>query len=266
VENFLGGSEMKNDISKIKWIFLLLAAVIILAPVQVQAVTDEQKAKSEKTDKYIEKHRQRINFDYANQLDEIRAKKANELRHLEVINPDLYVRGGFVGWAGYVQNCLDLRGIDLMNDPQFAETFRDLHDRGRGLTAVEKSDLAPRLLAIAEDRFATEKSRVLRGYDAAEMQLEKERNEALDIQLTQYSEQLQYTELNPLKARPAGLISGILYSADKPAAIVGPKIVYRGDKLGAIKVVKITIEGVEFEKNGHSWTQKIGEEPSSMWQ
>jgi hypothetical protein len=258
---------MNCYISIRRWIALVVLAVIAPALGQptTQTVTDEQKAKSDKIDKSIEWQRQRINYDYAIQLDEIRAKRADELRHFEIINPDLTVRGGFVGWAGYVQNCLELRGIDLMDDPQFAETFRDLHDKGRGLTAIEKSDLTPRLLAIAEDRFATEQSRVLGRFSAAELQLEKERNEALNIRLTQYSEQLQNSELNPIQAKPAGLISGILYSADKPAAIVGPKIVYQQDKLGDVRVVKINVGTVEFDKNGHTWTQKIGEAPSSMW-
>ena len=251
-----------------RWIALVVLAVIAPALGQstTQTVTDDQKVKSEKIDKSIEWQRQRINYDYAIQLDEMRANKASDFRSLEVINPDLTVRGGFVGWAGYIQNCLELRGVDLMEDPQFAETFRDLHDGGGGLTAIEKFDLAPRLLAIAEDRYAAEKSRALGRYNAAELQLEKERNEALNIRLTQYSEQLQNVELNPMQVKPAGLISGILYSADKPAAIVGSKIVYQKDKLGDVQVVKINAGTVEFDKNGHTWTQKIGEAPSSMWQ
>ena len=252
-----------------RWIAIIVLAVIALPAMgqpATQAVTDEQKAKLDKIDKSVEWQRQKINYDYAIQLDEMRAKKANELRHLEIINPDLTVRGGFVGWAAYIQNVLDLRGIDLMDDSQFAETFRDLHDIGRGLTAVEKSDLAPRLLAIAEDRFAEEKSRAMGRFSAAELQLEKERNDALNIHLPQYSEQLQYSQLAPMQAKPAGLISGILYSADRPAAIVGSKIVYQENKLGDVRVVKINVDSVEFDKSGHSWTQKIGELPSSMWQ
>ena len=251
-----------------RWIALVVLAVIAPALGQstTQTVTDEQKVKSEKIDKSVEWQRQRITYDYAIQLDEMRAKKANDLRQLKVINPDLTVQEGFVGWSGYVQNCLELRGIDLMDDPQFAETFRDLHGEGENLTAVQKFDLTPRLLAIAEDRFAAEENRVRGGYSAAEMQLERERNEALDIRLTQHREQLQNVELNPMQVKQAGLISGILYSADRPAAIVGSKIVYQQDKLGDVRIVKISVGAIDFDKNGHSWTQKIGEAPSSMWQ
>jgi hypothetical protein len=251
-----------------RWIAMIVLAVIAPAWGQpnTPAVTDEQKARPDKIDKSVEWQRQRINYDYTIQLDEIRAKKTNELRHLQVINPDLTVRGGFVGWAEYVQNCLDLRGVDLMDNPQFAETYRDLYGGEGGLSAVERIDLTPRLLAIAEDRFAEEQNKALRGYDAAELQLEKERNEALNIRLSQYSEQLQNSQLAPMQAKQAGLISGILYSVDKPAAIVGSKIVYQEDKLGDVRVVKINVGTIEFDKNGHSWTQKIGELPSSMWQ
>jgi hypothetical protein len=260
---------MNCYISIQRWIALIVLAVIAPAlggQATTQTVTDEPKVKSEKMDKSIEWQRQMINYDYAIQLDEMRAKKASDLRRLEVINPDLTVQEGFAGWAAYVQNCLDLRGIDLMDDPQFAETFRDLHGKGKNLTAIEKFDLTPRLLAIAEDRFAAEEYNTLRGYDAAELQLEQERNEALNIRLTQYREQLQYSELNPMQVKPAGLISGILYSADRPAAIVGSKIVYQQDKLGDVRIVKISVGAVDFDKNGRTWTQKIGEAPSSMWQ
>ena len=251
-----------------RWIALVVFALIAPALGQptAQTVTDEQKAKLDKIDKSVEWQRQRINCDYAIQLDEMRVKKANELLHLEVINPDLTVRGGFVGWAGYIQNCLELRGVDLMDDPQFAETFREIYGGGGGLSAAERLNLTPRLLAIAENRFADEKSRAMGRFSAAELQLEKERNDALNIRLSQYSKQLNNSELNPPQVKPAGLISGILYSADKPAAIVGPKIVYQKDKLGNVRVVKINFDTVEFDKNGHSWTQKIGEEPSSIWQ
>jgi hypothetical protein len=252
-----------------RWIALIVLAVV--APVlggqpATQAVTDEQKVKPENTDKYVEQQRQEINFYYANQLEEIRAKKANELRQLEIVNPELYVQDGFAGWAEYVQNALALQGVDLMDDPQFAETLHGLYDGRGGLTAIEKLNLAPRLLAIAEDRFTAEENRTLMGFGAAELQLEKERNDALNIRLSQYSEQLKNSELNQPKTKPAGVISGILYSADKPAAIVGSKIVYQGDKLGSVSVIKIEAGTVKFDKNGNSWTQKIGEAPSSMWQ
>jgi hypothetical protein len=259
---------MNRCISIQRWIALVVLVVIAPALGQptTQTVTDEQKAKLDKIDKSVEWQRQRINYDYAIQLDEMRVKKANELLHLDAINPDLTVRGGFVGWATYIQNALDLRGVDLMDDPQFAETFRDIYGGNGGLSAVERLNLTPRLLAIAEDRFAEEKSRTMGRFSADELQLEKERNEALNIRLTQYSEQLQYSELNPMQVKPAGLISGILYSADRPAAIVGPKIVYQEDKLGDVRIVKISVGAIDFDKNGHSWTQKIGEAPSSMWQ
>ena len=253
-----------------RWIALI--AIAIIAPALAQpaptapAVTDEQKAKTEKIDKYIEQQRQFINFYYDNQLVQIRANKADAMRRLTIINPDLYVRAGFIGLAEYVQNCLALRGIDLMSDPQFAETFRDLHDGGGGLTETEKLDLAPRLLSIAEDRFAREENRTLLGYDAAELKLAKERDYALNVQLKHEEEHLKNNALNPPAAKPAGLVSGILYSGEKSAAIVGSQIVHNGDKLDSVKVAKINSDSVEFDKSGRTWTQKVGEAPSAMWQ
>jgi len=57
------------------------------------------------------------------------------------------------------------------------------------------------------------------------------------------------------------LITGILYSEDKPSAVIGNRIVYEGDTLHGINVVKIYKEKVEFEKNGKRWTQPIENHP-----
>jgi hypothetical protein len=259
---------MERYISIQRWIALIVLGVIApaLGQTTTQTVTDEQKAKLDSIDKYIECQRQEINNDYAMKLIEIRTHRENQLRRLEIINPELYVRCGFVGWAGYVQNSLALRGIDLMDDSQFVGTFRDLHNEGNGLSAVEKMELTPRLLAIAEDRFAAEQNRTLRGYEAAELQAAKNRDYALNVQLPQFSEQLKNNCLNPPTAKPAGFVSGIVYSGDKSAAIVGSQIIHSGDTLGSVRIVKINLDTVEFDKNGHSWTQKIGEAPSTMWQ
>ncbi len=264
---------MKRHTTFSRWIAFIVLMTIIsapalaAAPAAAPAVTDDQKAKLDNIDKCIEQQKQNINYNYEIWKDEIRAKRADETRLLEIINPDLYVRGGFTGWANYVANSLELRGIDMKNDPQFAETFHNLYSTDDGFTAIQKFQLEPRLLAIAEERYAREENRTLRGYKAAELRLEQERKYALDVELAQYAEQLKNNALNPPKAKPvpAGQVAGILYSSDKSAAIVGSQIVHNGDKLDSVKVVKITPDAVEFDKNGRTWTQKVGEAPSSMW-
>lgn len=53
-------------------------------------------------------------------------------------------------------------------------------------------------------------------------------------------------------------VRGIMYSMDRPSAIVGDRIVYEGDILpSGVKVIKINPDSVEFESNEKRWTQKV---------
>jgi hypothetical protein len=54
-------------------------------------------------------------------------------------------------------------------------------------------------------------------------------------------------------------IKDILYSADKPSAVVGNRIVYVGSKVGGATILRINKESVEFEKDGKSWVQTIND-------
>jgi type II secretory pathway component PulC len=52
-------------------------------------------------------------------------------------------------------------------------------------------------------------------------------------------------------------VRGIVWSEDKPAAIIGTEIVYKGETIQDLKIVDITRDSVEFEQNGKTWIQKI---------
>ena len=53
------------------------------------------------------------------------------------------------------------------------------------------------------------------------------------------------------------IVKGIVYSEDKPAAVVDGRIVHQGDKVFDADVVKINRDSVEFETNGKRWIQKV---------
>jgi cation transport ATPase len=53
------------------------------------------------------------------------------------------------------------------------------------------------------------------------------------------------------------VVNGILYSEDKPSAVVGDQIIHEGDILRYFNVVRIYKDKVEFEKNDKRWTQSI---------
>ena len=62
-----------------------------------------------------------------------------------------------------------------------------------------------------------------------------------------------------------GLVTGILFSDGRPAAIVGSQVLYEGDIKQGVTIVKITKEKVHFEKDGRLWTQRVQEIPPRYW-
>ena len=64
---------------------------------------------------------------------------------------------------------------------------------------------------------------------------------------------------------PDGLVTGILLSHDRPAAIIGTQLFYEGDVTCGIRIVKIHKDKVEFEKNDQTWTQAIQQPPPNHW-
>ena len=52
-------------------------------------------------------------------------------------------------------------------------------------------------------------------------------------------------------------VRDIVYSKDKPSAVVNAHIVYVGHKVGDATVVQILRDGVEFERDGKKWVEKV---------
>jgi hypothetical protein len=63
----------------------------------------------------------------------------------------------------------------------------------------------------------------------------------------------------PHSAAGTIIIRDIVFSRDKPSAVIGSKIVYVGDVINGATIVKIDRDGVEFEKNGDRWEQMVRE-------
>ena len=54
-------------------------------------------------------------------------------------------------------------------------------------------------------------------------------------------------------------VRDIVYSHDRPSAVIGTKILYEGDKVNDATIIKINRNSIEFEKNGEKWEQKVRE-------
>ena len=69
---------------------------------------------------------------------------------------------------------------------------------------------------------------------------------------------------NTAKSEPEtfGMVTGICYSSDNPSAVIDNKtIVYEGDTIDGVTIVKIYKDKVEFTQNGMSRTLKIAKLP-----
>jgi len=53
------------------------------------------------------------------------------------------------------------------------------------------------------------------------------------------------------------IIKGIIYSEDRPSAVIGDRIMHQGDKIDGVVIVRINKRNVEFEKDGRQWTQEV---------
>lgn len=78
-----------------------------------------------------------------------------------------------------------------------------------------------------------------------------------------------YTYWTGKKSKPPttkhGVVTGIMYAEEKPSAVVGYEIVYEGDIINGVKVIKIHGDKVEFEKKRKKWTQRVQEKPNRAW-
>ncbi|HNS21602.1 MAG TPA: hypothetical protein PKH24_13945 [Sedimentisphaerales bacterium] len=54
------------------------------------------------------------------------------------------------------------------------------------------------------------------------------------------------------------VVTGILHSEDRPAAIIGTAVAHEGEQISGATVKKIEKNGVEFEMNGRTWKQAVG--------
>lgn len=55
------------------------------------------------------------------------------------------------------------------------------------------------------------------------------------------------------------VVTGILYSEDRPMAIIDAQLVREGQQISGATVRKIERDGIEFEMNGRTWKQAVNE-------
>jgi hypothetical protein len=62
-----------------------------------------------------------------------------------------------------------------------------------------------------------------------------------------------------------GLITAILSGVENPSVVIDDEILYEGDTIYGVKIVKIHTDEVELAKNSSTWTQQIDQPPPAVW-
>lgn len=230
-------------------------------------LTDEQKFRLAEIEQYIEAQKQNIENRYTARLAEIDYKEGEIQRRLSALdigdNRKYIHEARFSDWAKYIEEVLRLNGVDLSKDKEYVRALKEF--RRNQLWLSSRFQPAPKLLAIAEKRLADEKIHVRRLFALERVKIENERRYAIEVQLADVAKNLKEQVLNPTQPKQEGVVTGIVYSNDKPTVIVGSQVVHLGEKIGKVRVTAISPDSVEFEKGGKRWTQQTGDEPGAGW-
>jgi len=76
-----------------------------------------------------------------------------------------------------------------------------------------------------------------------------------------------YNVIRPAKSHSAyGMVDGVAYSTKVPSVLIDGHILREAETIYGVTVGKIFKNKVEFEKDGVTWIQRVGERPDPAWQ
>lgn len=251
-----------------KPLILTFCCLLLLAPCQAAENQSEQnRLQPEEIDSYISQQRSNIENYYGGQLVELNQRAESEIRLLEVADDAVFAslaaQADVARWVLHIDSygyqapwylaAETERKLQLKDDFEPCDDFKD---------SLRNS---PKRFAVAQSRIADRKSRILAQLEWEAVKLEQHKQYALTDGLAQLEKQLKEDVMKPKQRATHGMVTGIIYSADRPAAAIDRKIVHEGDAIGGVKVVKIYRDRVVFGKKGKGWDQKVGEKPGSSW-
>jgi type II secretory pathway pseudopilin PulG len=224
----------------------VIIGVFLTAGSKAAGESQGQEEQLKDIENYISQQRRKIEDYYADRQAELQLKRDAEIRVLDVADKEAFAT--------------------LAAQARIAEAVLGIKEAPKPKGSIEDMiDKSPRHFAAAQSQIAEEKNNIFAGYDCEAARLERQKRYALNIRLPELKEYLKES-LSAEKPKPAvGVISGILYSERKPAAIIGGQIVHQGETIHKVKVAKIYPDKVEFEKNGDKWEQKTAEPAEAFW-
>jgi hypothetical protein len=261
-----------------KTLILIFSCLLLVIPSQAaekehqqnQPQLEGRNQQFEEIEKYIARRHHEIENYYTNQLIEVKQNSQAEIRLLEVADKPVYA--SLAAQAEVAKVVLHInnygyrapwylvaeteRMLQLKDDFDEHESYGDFED------SIKKS---PKRFAVAQSRIAERKSEILAKLEYETAGLERQKNYALTIALPELEKQLKQDLLKPEPKPTHGLVTGIVYSADKPSAIVDRQIVHEGGVIHGVTVVKIYKDKVKFSKNSKSWEQKVQQTPEPYW-
>lgn len=235
---------------------MLIFGCLLLSVISSQAAENKQ---IDDVDRYIAGLRQSVESYYSNQILEVKQRAEAEISLLEVVDKAVYASLGEQAMAAKTVlhiNNYGFRAPWYLEDE--TERMLQLKDKFSKLNAPER-------FAAAQSRIAERKSEILAKLTFATADLERQKNYALAITLPKLEKRLKQNSLKTESKQGHGLVSGIVYSADKPCAAIGRKVVREGDVIEGVTVVKINRDSVKFSRKNKTWEQKVQQAPDAYW-
>ena len=246
-----------------KTLMLIFSCLLLALPCQAAGAKEEQKAAE--IEKYIASQQQAIETYYSVQLIELKQRAESEIRYLEIAD-----KPSFAGLAAQAKVAEILLDLDSSIESEFLdheiETANVTRDDYKPLGYYEHSlEIATERFAAAQSEIAERKSRILAKLAHESAALERQKNYALNVALPELEKQMKQNLSEPEAEQTRGAVTGIVYSADNPSAIVDGQIVHEGSVIEGVKVVKIHKDKVDFSRNGKSWGQAAGQSAEGYW-
>jgi hypothetical protein len=270
INNFSEEFKMKN-------LILVFVCLLLYIPCQAaenqseqerQNQLESQKKEFAEIEKYISRLHREIENDYKGRLIELNQRAQSEIRILEVPDKAVY----YASLSAQAEVAKESLNIDIYGYPTLRyiedgteRTLRLKDEHESYIVFADSLKKSPKRFAEAQSQIAERKSRILAQLEWEILNLERQKEYALTVGLVRLEKKLREDALKPEPEATHGVITGILYSADKPSAIVDRTIVHNGDSIYGVAVIKIYKDKVEFEKNGKKWEQKVQQKPEAYW-
>lgn len=238
-----------------------LMFMVILSIVVNTAKGEEQiqQKQLEQIEKYISQRRKDIGDYYSFKFSGINLNAKSQINMLKVAERGVY--SSLAAQAELAKDVLYIHGHRQKPHSHFTGLYaRKFSTRTYFHRPYRHEiDLAAKQFAVMRSQITERKNRISARLDWEIKRLEIAENYALTIGLAELENKLKQN-LNKPEPEPAhGVITGIVYSCEKPSVLIGDKIVYEGEEINGVKVIKINEDSVEFGMKEKSWEQKVGQ-------